>query len=430
MVYFGSEDNHLYALDVKTGEEKWKFETGDSIESSPIISEGVVYFGSNDNHLYALDAKTGEEKWKFKTGDSIKSSPIISEGVVYFGSNDNHLYALDAKTGEEKWKFGTGYSPLEAALCISPTISEGVVYFGSYGLADYLYALDVKTGKEKWKFKTGGIYSSSIISEGVAYFGSGDNHLYALDIQIAEKSAPEMEKELQRKKEEKERRKALERERREQQRERERMALNKETLQNGIYTILADQKYCTEYVGDYMTVEEMAKALVESDGVDLPGNWHEYNGLYHCYGIYELKDEILTPDGTKRSLNLELKTDITDCGGDFVISGTGDESGTVGDFFIELDHGFNSTKLRAIEEYGLVRGYEYDGIGFEGSPEGNPIEGDKYRFYGQSTTIQVKTSNGYEEFDLKKTISDMKGKGIDVSDSEAVLKYLKEKYNL
>jgi hypothetical protein len=83
-----------------------------------------------------------------------------------------------------------------------------------------------------------------------------------------------------------------------------------------------------------------------------------------------------------------------------------------------------------MEEYGLVRGYEYDGIGFEGSPEGNPIEGDEYRFYGQSTTIQVKTSNGYEEFDLKKTISDMKGKGIDVSDSEAVLKYLKDTYGL
>ena len=49
---------------------KWKFKTGDWISSSPNVSEGVVYFGSNDKHLYALDIKTGEEQWKFKTGGS------------------------------------------------------------------------------------------------------------------------------------------------------------------------------------------------------------------------------------------------------------------------------------------------------------------------------------------------------------------------
>ena len=65
---------------------KWKFKTGDWISSSPYVSEGVVYFGSNDEHLYALDAKTGELKWKFETAGSVNSSPDISEGFVYFGS--------------------------------------------------------------------------------------------------------------------------------------------------------------------------------------------------------------------------------------------------------------------------------------------------------------------------------------------------------
>ena len=48
---------------------KWKFETGDIVRSSPTASDGIVYFGSEDNYFYAIDAKTGEEKWKFKTGD-------------------------------------------------------------------------------------------------------------------------------------------------------------------------------------------------------------------------------------------------------------------------------------------------------------------------------------------------------------------------
>jgi len=164
---------------------KWKFETGDGL-TFPSVSEGMVYFGikdgfpSWDNHLNALDVKTGKEKWKFKTEDSICSSPIAYEGMVYFGSDDNHLYALDIKTVEEKWKFETGHS-----ICSSPIIYEGVVYFGSWD--NHLYALDFKTGKEKWNFKTGdSIRSSPIVSEGIVYFGSNDNHLYALDIKIAE----------------------------------------------------------------------------------------------------------------------------------------------------------------------------------------------------------------------------------------------------
>ena len=66
----------------------------DSLALTPAVSDGVVYFGSTDNHLYALDAKTGKEKWKFKTGDWVSSSPAVSDGVVYFGSY-KHIYALD-----------------------------------------------------------------------------------------------------------------------------------------------------------------------------------------------------------------------------------------------------------------------------------------------------------------------------------------------
>ncbi len=57
-------------------------------------SGGIVYFGSYDRHLYAVDIKTGQEKWRFKTGAGIPSSPAISGGIVYFGSSDGHLYAV------------------------------------------------------------------------------------------------------------------------------------------------------------------------------------------------------------------------------------------------------------------------------------------------------------------------------------------------
>jgi len=175
VVYIGSYDDHLYALDASTGNLKWKYLTGDRVWSSPAVSEGVVYIGSYDDHLYALDASTGNLKWKYLTGGNVFSSPAVSEGVVYIGSGDKHLYALDASTGNLKWKY-----LLEGPSISSPAVSGGVVYIGSHD--DHLYALDASTGDLKWKYLVGGnVYSSPAVSQGVVYIGSGDKHLYALD---------------------------------------------------------------------------------------------------------------------------------------------------------------------------------------------------------------------------------------------------------
>ena len=65
------------------------------------MSNGVVYIGSGTNYLgdlagylYAIDAVTGKEKWQFETGGSVQSSPAVSNGVVYVGDYDGNLYAI------------------------------------------------------------------------------------------------------------------------------------------------------------------------------------------------------------------------------------------------------------------------------------------------------------------------------------------------
>ena len=62
--------------------------------------DGIVYFGSEDNHLYAVDVRTGQEKWRFEpTGEMMTSpvmfsSPAVVGGMVYFGSGDGNLSAM------------------------------------------------------------------------------------------------------------------------------------------------------------------------------------------------------------------------------------------------------------------------------------------------------------------------------------------------
>jgi len=208
LVYVGSTDGNLYAIETESGAQKWKFETKVRITSSPAVDQGAVYFGSYDGRFYAVDAFSGKLKWKFQTGgerrfagkhlhgsqpegevmpdpfDFYLSSPAVSGGVVYFGSGDGNVYALQAASGKLRWKFHTG-----DVVHASPAIAHGTVFIGSWD--SYFYALDVATGRKKWSFKTGedhqiynqvGIQSSAAVMDGVVYFGCRDSNLYAVDI--------------------------------------------------------------------------------------------------------------------------------------------------------------------------------------------------------------------------------------------------------
>jgi len=84
---------------MSNGQLTWSFTTGSVVLSSPAVANGVVYVGSEDNNVYALNATTGANVWTFTTGSEVYSSPAVANGVVYVGSDDNNTYALNATTG-------------------------------------------------------------------------------------------------------------------------------------------------------------------------------------------------------------------------------------------------------------------------------------------------------------------------------------------
>jgi len=126
MVYCGSGDKCLHALDAGAGQERWNFRTDSFVTAGAAVARGVVYCGSQDGSLYALDAETGSERWRFKTPGGIWGAPSVAGRTLYFGSGDRYLHALDVETGQELWKYETGAFPV---YC-SPVIAAGTVYFG------------------------------------------------------------------------------------------------------------------------------------------------------------------------------------------------------------------------------------------------------------------------------------------------------------
>lgn len=153
---------------------KWQFATGAAIHSSPAVADGVVYVGSQDSRLYALDAETGRELWSFAAESWVESSPAVADGVVYFGSNDGNLYALDARTGAERWRFQT-----RLGVRSSPAVAGGMVYFGTDNYT--VYGVDAATGRQRWIFHAAGrIDSSPVVEDGIVYVGNSTRYLYGL----------------------------------------------------------------------------------------------------------------------------------------------------------------------------------------------------------------------------------------------------------
>ncbi|WIG60021.1 MAG: hypothetical protein OJF49_002769 [Ktedonobacterales bacterium] len=159
-----------------SGQQHWRVKTGGPVISSPVVANNVVYVGSEDGSLYAVDASAGKPRWRFPTGNKVVSSPVVANGVVYVGSGDDYLYAVDASAGTLRWRFPTG-----GEVDSSPTVADGVVYVGS---RDYsLYAVDASAGTQRWNFQTvGPVLSKPVVANGVVYVGSDDGYLYAVNV--------------------------------------------------------------------------------------------------------------------------------------------------------------------------------------------------------------------------------------------------------
>ena len=170
----------LVAMDAETGRELWRFKAG-VIESSPLLVDRVLYFGTFDDKLYALDARTHRVRWTYKTGDNVKGGPAFSRGTVYFGSYDGKVYAVDARTGKLRWE-SEAQGGLRGAgnFYATPAVAYGRVFIGNTD--GKVYAFGARTGKLIWSKSTGGyVYSSAAVWNKTVYVGSYDRRLYALD---------------------------------------------------------------------------------------------------------------------------------------------------------------------------------------------------------------------------------------------------------
>jgi outer membrane protein assembly factor BamB len=158
---------------VPRGGRIWSFATTQYVQSGIAVANGVVYAGSNDGSVYALDAAHGHRIWAFPTGGAIQSGIAVADGAVYAGSADHNVYAVRASNGHRIWT-----SPVGGFMSSGIAVANGAVYGGCIGLP--AFALRTSNGGKIWTIGPGNSPQGVVVSGDVLYVGSTASGVSAL----------------------------------------------------------------------------------------------------------------------------------------------------------------------------------------------------------------------------------------------------------
>jgi outer membrane protein assembly factor BamB len=189
MVFIGTNNGDVIALDPQTGEELWKSKVSSEILAPPIKSGDIVIVRTLDGRIFGLNATSGRRLWTYeKTVPALTlrgtSTPAIDDDVIIIGFDSGSLAALDITTGRLLWETGIssarGRSELERMVDIdaSPVISGGIVYVVTF--QGQLAALTRDTGRILWNRDTSS-YSGFSIDGDYLYITDDHSVIWAFD---------------------------------------------------------------------------------------------------------------------------------------------------------------------------------------------------------------------------------------------------------
>lgn len=139
----------------------------ESMETTPLVVDGVMYLTTSYDHVYAINATTGQEYWHYQQ----KLGPVTTyccgpnnrglamyQHKLFMGTLDAKLVALDAKTGQKLWETEIADPDKGYSETMAPTVADGKVLIGTnggeYGIRGFIKAFDAETGKLLWTFHT------------------------------------------------------------------------------------------------------------------------------------------------------------------------------------------------------------------------------------------------------------------------------------
>jgi outer membrane protein assembly factor BamB len=170
-VYIPLQDEHIIAIDRRTGETIWMVD----IESNwpPLVSDGVVYIAASDE-LHALDAATGDRKWRVPLGRGPMSALAIANNIIVVLVSPDGIGAVRASDGDLIWQKSLGGQGGPASM----SVDAGRVFVA---IGDRLVRFELADGTMRWDRKLPGMLRSPIGGNGRVFVGSTSNAVYGVD---------------------------------------------------------------------------------------------------------------------------------------------------------------------------------------------------------------------------------------------------------
>ena len=191
-VYVATSGGSLYALDARTGRQRWRgrsfarFGSREYFYATPTVAYGRVYIGNADGTVYAFGANSGHLLWARHVGTYVYTGAAVWRRTVYVGTWDGYFVALDAATGDVRWRHDS-----QGGITGGPTVMAGLVYYSSVGRFDQAgqqrhvesgppstFALDARSGRLVWRFPDGKF--SPIVADEKRVYLMGENRVFAL----------------------------------------------------------------------------------------------------------------------------------------------------------------------------------------------------------------------------------------------------------
>jgi len=91
------------AYNTKTNDMIWTVETGSKIGSPLTLYKRVLYFGTSEGEVIALDANTGKLIWKAIVSSEVISAPAVAGEFVVVRCVNGELHSLNSKDGSQYW---------------------------------------------------------------------------------------------------------------------------------------------------------------------------------------------------------------------------------------------------------------------------------------------------------------------------------------
>lgn len=169
-VYVGSADHRLTALSASDGRVKWRYDAGEPVLSSPLVTEidgRETVLCTAGTTVHAVAADDGTPIWTADLHGRFAGRVACDGERVYTGGGDGNAYAFDARTGEELWTFSTTdrttayvrliYGPWDDVVELLP---NGLVLVSTVTNA---FALDVATGAQRWAVQGSFVYAPAVL---------------------------------------------------------------------------------------------------------------------------------------------------------------------------------------------------------------------------------------------------------------------------